>query len=210
MSRTQWSPLLSDLVKDLEPIAPQVADTEFMPKALDEFAESIGVFKRDLKGLSSDDFARLLPLSRETPTHFKWNLFSAPDGSYRIWLHEYKDAATRLPGYAQTIHNHRYAFASLILAGGYLHSRFKVETSDDLIAARPQPIATSEIFSGARYALSSRDFHSVTAILDGTVSLVIQWSSCNAHSVSVDPSTRRAVRHYPIESRFDILRSVFD
>lgn len=61
-------------------------------------------------------------------------MFTAPEKSFTIWLHEYKPRATRADGYAQTIHNHRYPMSALLLAGGYRYTRFAVQADKDYCA----------------------------------------------------------------------------
>lgn len=209
MDQVSWSIVLANLVAALLPLASSGSTAQARSEVIAAFRSDLDTFKADLRRLSFDDFQHLLPDSRETPTHFKWHLFASEDESYKVWLHEYKNSAVRLGGYAQTVHNHRYAMTSLLLSGGYRHSKFVV---DDVTSSAIdlQLIATSELSAGASYSLEADEFHSVTEIVDGTVSLVIQWSSCDIHSTSVDLLTRKVVQHFPIESRFDILRSVFD
>ena len=51
------------------------------------------------------------------------------------------------------------------------------------------------------------DFHSVTEIQDGTVSLLVQGRPLRPYSISVDAQSCRIARHVPIEGRINDLRS---
>jgi hypothetical protein len=52
------------------------------------------------------------------------------------------------------------------------------------------------------------EFHSVTEIEDGTVSLMVQGTPVRRYSTSVDAASGRMTRHVPIEFRLNQLRSV--
>lgn len=211
MSYVSWSAALDQLVDGIVPTAVFAVDGHcpVSPSALLDFAGKIDAFKADVRGLSQSDFERIVPRSRETPTHFKWHLCTLADTSLRFWLHEYKPTNALSRGYTQSIHNHRYGLTSLILAGGYCHSRFDVEVFDDLSIGRLNQVMSYDLRPGDNYSLAADAFHSVTDVLDGTLSLVIQWPTQRMFSLSVEPATRKAVRHLPVEARFDTLRSVF-
>ena len=175
-------------------------------KVLADFYGRIEGFRDDLEGLEDPEFQDILLLSRETPTHYKWHMGSAPDNSFTIWLHEYKPHATRSGGYAQTIHNHRYPMSALLLAGGYRYTRFAVQAGKDQHAA-VRTTGSERIAGGSIYSMRESDFHSVTEIEDGTVSLLVQGRPLLPHSISVDADSRRVSYHVPIEGRLENLRS---
>src|SRR5215469_6644826 len=50
----------------------------------------------------------MLDASHETSSHYKWLMYRSYDPRFTLWLHDYKPAAVRGPGYAQVPHNHRY------------------------------------------------------------------------------------------------------
>ena len=180
---------------------------EVTEKVLSNFFERLDDFRDDLQRLGRREFDQILPLSRETPTHYKWHMFTAPDRAFTVWLHEYKPAATRSTGYAQTIHNHRYPMSALVLTGGYYCTRYKMEkaTGDD--CAEVQATRGWQLSSGSVYSMHANDFHSVAQIRDGTVSLLVQGHPCRPYSISVDARSRRTFCHVPIEGRLDNLRS---
>lgn len=209
MRRIVWSASLDRLVTSMLPVAGGRGGDIAGSPALLEFRRHIDLFKDDLRHLGEPEFARMIPNSRETPTHFKWHLFSADDHSFRIWLHEHKRSTGPEAGYSRSIHNHRYNLNVLILAGGYRHSRFLAEVSDDLRVTDLKRIDAPKLGPGDSYFLGSEDFHAISHVTDGTLSLVVQWSSDKRYSVSVDLVTQRAVAHYPVEARLDMLRNAF-
>ena len=179
---------------------------EVTEKVLEDFYKGADEFSSDLERLEELEFQRILLLSRETPTHYKWHMFTAPDKSFTIWLHEYKPHATRARGYAQTIHNHRYPMSALLLTGGYRYTKFAVQVNED----RPATVRTvrhQELAGGSIYSMRQSEFHSVTEIRDGTVSLLVQGRPHRPYSISVDAGSRRASYHVPIEGRLQNLRS---
>src|SRR5579859_1431466 len=95
VSYVSWSAALDQLVDGIVPPAVFALDNNgpVSPPALMDFADKIDAFKADVRGLSASDFERIVPSSRETPTHFKWHLFTPVDASLRFWLHEYKPRA---------------------------------------------------------------------------------------------------------------------
>jgi hypothetical protein len=202
MSITLKSSQLSRLAEGLAHNSP----AEVAERLLREFFERIEDFKAELEHLDDLAFQDILVLSRETPTHYKWHMFSAPGKAYEIWLHEYKPHSIRSSGYAQTVHNHRYPMSALLLAGGYRCTSYSVtQVRDQRIDVRAT--GSRLVAAGSIYSMKANDFHSVTEIKDGTVSILIQGQAVRPYSVSVDTESRRASCHIPIEGRFDNLRS---
>ena len=180
--------------------------TEVTEKILVDFYGGVEEFSGDLERLEDVDFQHILLLSRETPTHYKWHICTAPDKSFSIWLHEYKPRATRSGGYAQTIHNHRYPMSALLLAGGYRYTQLTVHVGKDQRAS-VKTVSSQLVSGGSIYSMQDRDFHSVTEMQDGTVSLIIQGRPLRPFSISVDAESRRVFYHVPIEGRIENLRS---
>lgn len=180
---------------------------EVTEKILMDFYGGVEEFRGDLERLEDVNFQCILPLSRETPTHYKWHMCTVPDKSFSIWLHEYKPRATRSDGYAQTIHNHRYPMSALLLAGGYRYTQFVVHVGKEQQASA-QTVSSQLVTAGSIYSMQERDFHSVTEIQDGTVSLIIQGRPLRPFSISVDAESRRVSYHVPIEGRLENLRSI--
>lgn len=176
-------------------------------KILGDFFERLEEFRADLHSLEEQDFEQVLSRSRETPTHYKWHLLTTPDRSFTVWLHEYKPRSSRSSGYAQTIHNHRYQMSALVLTGGYQCTKYEVKKSRSDDRASIQVITGWQLESGSVYSMRENEFHSVTQIEDGTMTLLVQGRPSRPYSVSVDANSRRASRHVPIEARMDQLRS---
>jgi hypothetical protein len=167
------------------------------------------VLRAELDRLSPEIFAGMLLRSRETSTHYKWNLHAGDHEQFAVWLHEYKPAGQRAPGYAESVHNHRYGLTSLVLRGGYTHLRFAVERDDHSSAGvRLIEKHACRLRPGSTYSLSADDFHSVADLVDGTVTVVVQHPAVRQYSTSVNTSDLRLVRHYPIESRYAHLRAL--
>jgi hypothetical protein len=174
---------------------------------LAEFGTRLDEFRRELSRLSEQAFTALLPLSRETPTHYKWHMFAIEGADVNVWIHEYKPKASRSQGYAQSIHNHRYPMSVLLLTGGYCCGSFTVQAARDGVHADVRSIGTERLRGGSIYSMSPDEFHSVTEIQDGTVSLMVQGKPVRSSSVSVDVGSRLLVAHTPIEGRHANLRS---
>jgi hypothetical protein len=176
-------------------------------EALSSFYARLEAFVRELGKITEVQFEPILVHSRETPTHYKWYMGHTRDGSANVWLHEYKPAETRSSGYAQSVHNHRYPMSVLLLAGGYRYARYAVvplnEARADITVEEVRRVS-----AGSTYSMEPSEFHSVTAIEDGTVSLMVQGTPVRRYSTSVDAASGRMTRHVPIEFRLNQLRSV--
>jgi hypothetical protein len=133
-------------------------------------------------------------------------MFAIEDTRVNVWLHEYKPKASRSGGYAQSIHNHRYPMSVLLLTGGYSCGSFTVQADPDGVHAEVRPIGAERLRGGNVYSMSPDEFHSVTEIRDGTVSLMVQGSPVRTTSVSVESGSRLLVSHTPIEYRHANLR----
>lgn len=177
---------------------------------LSEFYDRLELFRQELRELTEPCFQAMVPLSRETPTHYKWHLLATDDTDVHAWLHEYKPKTIRSGGYAQSIHNHRYSMSALLLSGAYCYSGYTVNADSDDVHADVRVIATRRLREGCAYSMTPDEFHSVTEIQDGTVSLVIQGRPVRAYSTSVNLSSRQLVRHTPIEYRLGDLRSALE
>jgi hypothetical protein len=183
------------------------SDPQNIESVLGSFYKRLAAFRRELGDLSEHSFHEMLPRSRETPTHYKWHLFANDDDGVQVWLHEYKPKTTRSGGYAQTIHNHRYSMSALLLTGGYCYRGYKVTINEDGLHADVQVADSWDICEGGAYSMTPDEFHSVTEIQDGTVSLMIQGRAVRPHSTSIEPGSGRLIHHLPIEHRFGELRS---
>ena len=162
----------------------------------------LGTLRAELRGLSAPDLTWLGAGSRETTTHFAWRLMDEPDDPFSCWLHEYKPQRDWLPGYANTVHNHRYDFGTTVLSGGYLHEWFDVELDSSGELVRGATPAGAETFlPGAVCAVTADRFHRIPRAKDGTVTFLIKSRPVKSWSVSFDPVTRVSRRHVPVEVR---------
>jgi hypothetical protein len=143
---------------------------------------------------------RLRGAARETSTHYVWPLYVCGNG-YGLTINEFKDPEFMAFGYANTLHNHRYSFASLVLSGGYRQVRGSVELSGMSGNAQVSVIAEDSIIHGNIVAMHHQEFHRLTHISDRTVTLVAKCPAVKESSISVDIKTLKVSRHVPVESR---------
>ena len=144
--------------------------------------------------------------SRETTTHFAWCLRDQPDEPFTFWLHEYKPQRDWRPGYADSVHNHRYHFCTTIVRGGYLHEHYRAEidpatslvTGAELVASRPYEVGTVG-------TMRSTEFHRIPVADDATMTFLVKSRALTDWSLSFDPNTQVSHKHVPVESRLDEL-----
>jgi hypothetical protein len=155
-----------------------------------------------LQDLPTDAVAAVTSRSRETTTHFSWCLRDRPDEPFSFWLHEYKPQYDRRPGYADSVHNHRYHFCSALLRGEYLHELHDVtlDPVSDLIAAVALLDSNTCVTGDSGFLLAS-DFHRIPRSADGTMTFVVKSGQVNPWSLSFDPATGTGHRHVPVETR---------
>ncbi|WP_139128635.1 hypothetical protein [Micromonospora humi] len=129
-----------------------------------------GAFSAWFAQLSSDEFYEVDHRSVEKTTHNKWYL-GHRRRSYYVWLHQYQSPAifAQAGRFAASVHNHRYAFCSLVLSGALTVTRFTIK--DDDVAV---PAETSVLGVGSTMSLSSDDVHRVDAVEKNTLTLLIQ------------------------------------
>jgi hypothetical protein len=133
-------------------------------------------------------------LCHDTGTHHKWFVGVVEPRATVIWLHEYKPAARRADTHALTIHNHRYAFASAVLRGGYDHEHYVLDAD-----GRPTLAATERYRPPDSYVIGADELHRVSGLLDGTVTLIVQGPIERGHSAVFDASGR--VREHVANAR---------
>lgn len=166
--------------------------------------------REHLQELPADDVAAVTTRSRETTTHFAWCLRDRRDEPFAFWLHEYKPHHDWRPGYADSVHNHRYHFCSALLRGDYLHERHGVtiDPRSELIAAITLLDRRTFETGDAGFLLAS-DFHRIPRASDGTMTFVLKSRPVTPWSLSFDPATGTGHRHVPVESRLaDLARGM--
>lgn len=174
-------------------------------RVLREWADSPGrrrELRAHLRTLPADEATIVVARSKEATTHFAWCLYDRPGDPFSLWLHEYKPARSWLPGYANSVHNHRYHFCTTLLSGGYLHERFTAELDDEgtvIRSVRPQRAAVFR--EGGGTFLLSHEFHRIPHADDGTMTLLVKSRMAAPWSLSYDPATGLSQRHIPMRNR---------
>jgi hypothetical protein len=155
-----------------------------------------------LRTLPADVAEAMVLRSRETTTHFAWCLRDRAGEPFSFWLHEYKPQRDWLPGYADSVHNHRYHFCTTILSGGYRHERFAavIDPSNQMVTAAT--LTCGDYFGqGDSGFILADEFHRIPQALDGTVTFLVKSRPVASWSLSYDPATGLGHRHVPVESR---------
>jgi hypothetical protein len=86
----------------------------------------------------------------------------------RIWLHDYGKWSEADSRFANSIHDHRYGFVSVILAGGYTEHRWSMNV--ELLEKRDSRKYTA----GDILMIDSMTIHSLEAVQRATATLVVQ------------------------------------
>jgi hypothetical protein len=149
---------------------------------------------------------RIRVTARETSTHYVWPLYLGKSGCGLV-INEFKDPPHMATGYAKTLHNHRYSFASLVLSGGYKQVRSRVDLAESGQSVRVRTIGQDDIIRGSIVAVNHQDFHQLTHISDHTMTLLAKCPAVKESSISVDIDTLRVSRHVPVEARLVQLRT---
>ncbi|GLW94271.1 hypothetical protein [Actinokineospora globicatena] len=166
------------------------------------------VLRRHLADLDPRHTEALVARSRETTTHFAWCLRDHDDEPFTFWLHEYKPRHEWRPGYADSVHNHRYHFCTVILRGGYRHERYATTTDPDSgLITGVRLTRRTECLAGDSGFLTAHDFHRIPCAQDGTMTFLVKSRPVRRWSLSWDPSTGIGHRHVPVESRLGELTS---
>ena len=159
-----------------------------------------------LDTLSPQEAMWVIAHSRETTTHFAWCLRDEPHEPFTFWLHEYKPWRDWRPGYADSVHNHRYHFCTTLLRGSYLHERYDVR-----LGLGGRSVVWAKLASrnqcgvGAVGCLSSDEFHRIPRAEDGTMTFLVKSRAVSPFSLSYDPETGISHRHIPVEERLEDL-----
>jgi hypothetical protein len=171
--------------------AEALAQTVRVLSAVDRVREAL---RAESDHLRHHGLGERMLLCRETPTHWKWFL-GGSTASILLWLHEYKPSTQRRPGYADSVHDHRYSFVSAIVCGGYIHRRFTV---DDGVAR----LSREEVVeAGSVYALDADEVHGVAGLQDGTLTLIAQAPKRRPFSTEFFTDGRPPQRHHDFDER---------
>nr|BFE49725.1 hypothetical protein GCM10017745_31520 [Saccharothrix mutabilis subsp. capreolus] len=159
-----------------------------------------------LSSLTPREEMRVIARSRETTTHFAWCLRDEPAEPFTFWLHEYKPQQDWRHGYADSIHNHRYHFCTVLLAGSYLHERFDARLAPDGGSIVDTTLLRStEAVEGDAGTMLAHEFHRIPKAADDTLTFLVKSRAVTPWSLSFDPDTRTSHRHVPVESRLEEL-----
>ncbi|OLR94669.1 hypothetical protein [Actinokineospora bangkokensis] len=155
-----------------------------------------------LRELDPERSAALVGRSRETTTHFAWCLRDRTAEPFTFWLHEYKPQRDWRAGYADSVHNHRYHFCTVILSGGYRHERFRARLDESTgLISDAELTSRHDCAPGESGVLTADQFHRIPTALDGTLTFLVKSRPVRSWSLSWDPATGVGHRHTPVESR---------
>lgn len=174
---TSLLPQLHRLDWDDSAAAHRAADSAFTQLTADRWSTLIAL----LDALPED--AHLVEMCETYDFLDKLVLHDDPDGGYRVRLHAFR------PGYFDRPHNHRWSFASMILAGSYLHTQYGADhdfETASLDTLRPLAIHTER--AGDWYTMHHTAVHSVSADA-GTVSLILRGPAAKSSFRILDAAT---------------------
>jgi hypothetical protein len=199
---------LADEIRDVDAPAadPRTADHwTSVDRLLQDWADSPGrrgQLRAHLRALPPAEADAVVTRSKEATTHFAWCLFDRTGDPFSLWLHEYKPSRKWLPGYANSVHNHRYHFCTTLLSGGYLHERFTADLDDDGTAIRSVTKQSGALCrAGGGGHLLSHEFHRIPVADDGTMTFLVKSRMVTPWSLSYDPGTGLSQRHIPMGNR---------
>jgi hypothetical protein len=154
-----------------------------------------------LDRLPDDQRGTLFDGSHDLSTHYKWLIHRSWHPRFTLWMHEYKGATDRGPGYAQVPHDHRYDVVSLILTGGYTATTWQVAPDGPFEAG-------NTIYSEADVmSLSSTEIHSLRDILPNTRTLVVEGPLIKHYSTAYYPGGCQSRRFPDFTARWPDLRA---
>lgn len=200
---------LFELASGITAAGPPAVDRWTIGPLFDEWAVQPGLqegLREHLRTLSPQEESRVVTRSRETTTHFAWCLRDEPTEPFTFWLHEYKPQRDWRHGYADSVHNHRYHFCTIILSGSYLHERYTARLGEggrSILSA--SPLRRTECPTGTSATMLVHEFHRIPRAADDTMTFLVKSRAVRPWSLSFDPDTRTSHRHVPIESRLEEL-----
>ena len=207
--RSRFS-VMAELADDIRRVDfPLVQSWEAVSESFESWIHRPGLreqLRDHLRTLPADLAAEVVQRSRETTTHFAWCLRDREEDPFSFWLHEYKPQRDWRPGYADSVHNHRYHFCTTILRGCYVHERFEAEldaTRSTILSATL--LRSSNCPPGASGTMLAEEFHRIPYAADGTMTFLIKSRPVSRWSLSFDPQSQVSRQHLPVESRMDQL-----
>jgi hypothetical protein len=198
---------LAELAEDLRRLGgPLAGDWDRVWRVFEAWAARPGLapgLRATLRELPAEQAAAVTARSRETTTHFAWSIVDRPGDPFSFWINEYKSMQDWRPGYADSIHNHRYHFCTTILTGGYLHEYYRVvldPAGREVVSAALADRSLRGAGTSAR--LLADEFHRIPEVSLGTITFLVKSRPVKDWSLSFDPSQQQSRRHVPVEARF--------
>lgn len=206
MVEEQVSTLLTHLIEGVDTTPPH-APASAWSQLLRTHAADRATLGEDLIHYISSHEEELGKDARETTTHYVWRLHSARPGGPGIYLNEFKELDRQTPGYAKTVHNHRYNFAALVLHGGYTQETYHVELHGQTLdrALVERGVSTSRLSAGQWNEVEHQSFHRIVNVAPSTFTLLLKGAPHLEYSLSVDERTGVVRRHIPVEARASAL-----
>jgi len=200
---------LFELASGITAAGPPAVDRWTIGPLFDGWAVQPGLregLREHLRALSPREESRVVSRSRETTTHFAWCLRDEPTEPFTFWLHEYKPQRDWRPGYADSIHNHRYHFCTTILSGSYLHERYAARLgAGERSILSASLLRRTECPAGTSGTMLAHEFHRIPRAADDTMTFLVKSRAARPWSLSFDPDTLTSHRHVPVESRLEEL-----
>lgn len=150
---------------------------------LRELDSSRELLVREIEGWPQSRLEDIAERSHETATHYKWFIARDSARHYTIWLHQYKPRHLRRAGHANTAHNHRYGFASLVMVGGFTQVEYRLGEDGP---SRIHETRRVQLRAGDVFVVHPDQIHQMMDILDSTMTVVIERRPRRNHSEVFD------------------------
>ncbi|MBG6105037.1 MULTISPECIES: hypothetical protein [Micromonospora] len=185
---------LVDFISDLNEVSESQSLADVVAVAADRLsAEEISheSVVDELRRMTEDERQGMLCRSVDTTTHLKLSLDQNAHRALRLWLHVYKGWPPSEGRFAASIHDHRYAFVSKILRGGYVEQRWTIESD------RVSPLRSAKRGVNSLNIVRAADVHSLVSVEPRTVSLVLQLPAERSFSRVYHPDRGAAFTSIP-------------
>jgi len=205
LSKTGFK-LIDELVFEIEKLnwsEPNIIINE-VATILEKYYDRIEEFKSDLKNTSPATFSNLISHSYDLPSHTKWFLYKSKQQGFSIWINQFK--SERKYGYANSIHNHRYWFASIPLCGKLVQTIHEIKIVNNVLT--DNKIRKEIINEGKSYFLSPFEVHSFDEIEKDTVTLIVRSKAVSAFSESYNLKDNSVKKHFSFSSRFEDFKDI--
>jgi len=152
----------------------------------------------ELRDESEDQLGRLASLMEIHPLGFeKYVLWDCEDSGIRGRLHYWPQ--NKWP--FESIHDHRFNFAVIMLCGHYTHEEYNVtELEQDKVTL--ELTRSSKVAQGDSYYFEAGSFHRVLPSDETTLSLIVRSKAILPYSRVVDPETLQMRKAYGNVKKF--------